>query len=61
MPEIERYTSFEQNFALAWAQAHLTEFLRLNPEANWKEKYDEFSEALEGGLSLAREYTDSHR
>ncbi len=61
MSKIDEYTPFEQNFALAWAQAHLTEFLRTHPNADWESKYKEFSEAIEGGFSLAREYSDSHR
>lgn len=61
MAKIDKYTPFEQNFALAWAQAHLTEFLRTHPNAQWEEKYKDFLESLEGGLSLAREYSDSHR
>ncbi len=61
MGKIDEYTPFEQNFALAWAQAHLTEFLRTHPNADWKSKYKEFLEALDGGLSLAREFSNDHR
>ena len=61
MSEIDEYTTFEQNFALAWAQSHLTEFLRTHPNADWEAKYNEFLQAIEGGLSLAREFTNNHR
>ncbi len=61
MSEIDKYTPFEQNFALAWAQAHLSEYLRAHPHASFEDKYREFSDALEGGLSTAREFTNSHR
>ena len=57
----EAYTDFEKNFALAWAQAHLTEYLRTHPNASFDQKYKEFSECIEGGLSTARKFIDDHR
>lgn len=55
-PADEYYTHFEQNMALAWAQAHLADFLRANPYCSEQEKTKYFLDAIEGGLSLALEY-----
>lgn len=55
-PADDYYTRFEQNLALAWAQAHLTDFLRVNPHCSEQEKTKYFLDAVEGGLSLALEY-----
>lgn len=55
------YTPFEQSLAVAWAQSHLTAYIQSNPNATWKEKFQEFSEAFEGGLSIAREISNNFR
>lgn len=57
----EKYSPFEIDLALAWAQAHLADYLRANPNASFEEKYADFSESIEGGLSVARKFTDDHR
>lgn len=55
------YTSFEQNLALAWAQSHLTDFLRTNPHCAPEEKEKFFLDALEGGFGLALEWRSKFR
>ena len=55
------YSPFEQSLAIAWAQAHLAEFLRTHPNAKYEEQYAEFSKAFEGGLSFALEFSQSFR
>lgn len=52
-PADQYYSRFEQNLALAWAQAHLVDFLRTNPHCTAEEKEKYFLEALEGGFGLA--------
>ena len=52
-PADQYYTRFEQNFTLAWAQAHLADFLRTNPYCTPEEQEKCFLDALEGGFSLA--------
>ena len=52
-PADQYYTHFEQNFALAWAQAHLVDFLRTEPHCTEEEKEKFFLDALEGGFGLA--------
>ena len=54
MARIDEYTPFQQNFALAWAQANLTDFLRTHPEADVEEKEKEFLQAFENGLYFSR-------
>lgn len=54
-PADQYYTQFEQNLALAWAQAHLVDFLRTNPYCTAEEKEKYFLDALDGGFSLALE------
>ena len=49
----EYYSNYEQGFALAWAQAHLTEFMRQHPDCTLAEKEKEFLDAIEGGFNLA--------
>ncbi|MBP3412858.1 MAG: hypothetical protein J6K89_06310 [Oscillospiraceae bacterium] len=51
----QKHTEFQKKFALAWAHAHLVEFLRTHPNAKYEEKRKEFLDAFEGGLDLARE------
>lgn len=51
------YTPFECNFALTWAHAHLVDYLTQNPAVKPEEKVKYFSELVEGGLSLAKEFT----
>ena len=50
------YTPFEQNLALAWAQAHLAAHLTANPACSLQEQKKIFSDAIEGGLGLALEF-----
>ena len=57
-PADRYYTRFEQNLALAWAQAHLVDFLRSNPHCAYEERKKYFLEALESGFSLALEQRD---
>lgn len=59
-PADEYYTHFEQNMALAWAQAHLADFLRTTPHCTEQEKAKFFLDAIEGGLSLALKYRKQH-
>ena len=54
------YTKFEKDFALAWAQAHLTNYLQSHPNASFEEKYADFSDSIEAGLSVARKFADDH-
>lgn len=53
------YTPFEQSLAVAWAQAHLTEYLVAHPNAEYDEKYKTFSNAFELGLSFALEFSQN--
>ena len=49
------YSHFEQTLACAWAQAHLSDFMRRNPNAPAAERKQIFLDALEGGLGIALE------
>ena len=50
------YNPFEQNFALAWAQAQFSAFLVSHPDAAPQEQRKIFLDALEGGLHLALDF-----
>ena len=50
------YSKFEQEYALTWAHAVFCEYLRKNPNADGAERQKAFSNAVEGGLSLAKEF-----
>ena len=52
MPE---YTQFEKQIALTWAHAFLVKFDAANPDASGNERAKAFSDAFDGGLSLALE------
>lgn len=53
------YSQFEQAYAFTWAHAVFSEYLRKNPNADGDERQKVFSDAVEGGLSLAKEFTQS--
>ena len=53
------YSPFEQSLAIAWAQAHLAEYLVSHPNAEYDEKYKVFSNAFEIGLSFALEFSQN--
>ena len=55
------YTHFEQPMALAWAQAHLCDFMRTHTACSNEQKEKVFLDALEGGLSLALERRERNR
>lgn len=60
--EADRYYScFEQMIACAWAQAHLSDFMRTNPDCTLAEKEKVFLDAIEGGLGLAFELRERNR
>lgn len=52
------YSHFEQTIACAWAQAHLSDFLRKSPNASAEERRKFFLDALEGGFGVALELRD---
>ena len=54
-PADELYTPYERELALAWAQAHLVDFMREHPGCSLDDKRRVFLEAIEGGFSLALE------
>ncbi len=56
----DAYTPFEQNLALAWAQAHLAAYLSANPNCSFENREKEFLDALEGGLRLALKFRESN-
>lgn len=47
------YSRYEQMMAFAWAQAHLSDFMRTHPSCTLAEKEKVFLDAVEGGLGLA--------
>ena len=55
----DTYSKFEQEYALTWAHAVFCEYLRKHPNADGAERQKAFSQAVEGGLSLANEFTQS--
>lgn len=54
------YSRYEQMMAFAWAQAHLSDFMRTHPSCTLDEKEKEFLDALEGGLCLALKLRQQH-
>ena len=52
------YSSFEHQLALAWAQAHLVDYMRTHTDCSAEEKRTVFLNALEGGFHLALELRD---
>lgn len=50
------YNAFEQNLALAWAQAHLADYLRTHPNSPFSETEKCFLDAIEGGLGVALKF-----
>lgn len=54
-PADELYTPYEEQLALAWAQAHLSDYMRTHPDCSLDDKRRVFLEAVDGGFSLALE------
>lgn len=55
------YSRYEQMMAFAWAQAHLSDFMRTHPNCTLAEKEKVFLDAVEGGLGLALELRKRNR
>lgn len=53
--EFTGMSTFEQSVAIAWAQAHLSNYMAANPNCSSAQKSDVFLNALEGGLYLLPE------
>lgn len=54
------YTPFQEQIAVAWAQAALIKFDAAYPDATGSERVQMFSEALEGGLGIALKFTNGY-
>jgi len=52
-------TDFQQRIALTWAAAWLAKYDAAHPNASGQDREKEFTEALEGGLSIAFQVTRS--
>ena len=52
-PADKCYSPFEQTLALAWAQAHLTDFLRTHENSSFEEQKTVFLNAVEAGFGVA--------
>lgn len=53
----EIYSQFELSVAIAWAQAILLDHMRTHPDAPRSSLSKVYLEALEGGLSVALDFT----
>ena len=53
--ELFGFNDTEKQIAIAWTQAHFTQFLASNPNAPLNERIKEFSNILEGSLYVVDE------
>lgn len=54
--KMDSYSEFEQKLILTWTQCHYMDFLAKNPNANGKERVNEFLDVLEGSLYVITDF-----
>ena len=55
---MQEYTEFQEKIAIAWASVNLIKFDAQKPDASLEDRVRAFTDALEGGLGIAAQFSD---